>query len=63
MQDSSPEIARQPNPLCDLPGSEVPAMAAIIYHGVVYHPACIEPTLRRASDTIPTSPPSRGRGA
>lgn len=35
-----------PDPLCAHCGGEVPALGAIIYHGVVYHPACVEPTLR-----------------
>lgn len=37
----------QDDPLCALCGVAVPALGAIIYHGVVYHPACVEPTLRR----------------
>ena len=36
------------DPLCAFCGELVPAMAAIIYHGVAYHPACVAPTTGRA---------------
>jgi hypothetical protein len=41
----APGDTDQLEPLCALCNAEVPAMAAIIYHGVVYHPACVAPTL------------------
>ena len=34
-------------PLCAACGEAVPAMAAVIYHGLVYHPGCVLPTTRR----------------
>ena len=34
-------------PLCAACGAETPALVVIVYHGVVYHPACVAPTLRR----------------
>ena len=38
------------DPLCAFCGGEVPLMGAIVYHGVVYHPMCVEPTTRPARD-------------
>jgi hypothetical protein len=35
------------DPLCAFCGKEVRVMEAIIFHGVVYHPACVEPTTGR----------------
>jgi len=35
------------DPLCAFCGQLVPAMAAIIYHGVAYHPTCVAPTTGR----------------
>jgi hypothetical protein len=49
---------RPDDPLCAFCGVAVPAMQAIIYHGVAYHPACVAPTTRRIEED---SPPEQRR--
>jgi hypothetical protein len=44
------------DPLCAFCGGEVPVMAAIVYHGVVYHPACVASTTGRTRAPIPPHP-------
>ena len=44
------EHPRDDDPLCAYCGGTVPALGAIVYHGVVYHPACVAPTTRRKPD-------------
>jgi hypothetical protein len=36
-------------------------MEAIVYHGVVYHPACVAPTTGRAPDQPAPMPKSSSR--
>jgi hypothetical protein len=44
---------RPDDPLCAFCGIAVPTMEAIVYHGIVYHPACVAPTTRRAVQDHP----------
>jgi hypothetical protein len=50
---TTPQPRPPDDPLCAYCGREVPAMEAIIYHGVVYHPACVAPTTRREPPVRP----------
>jgi hypothetical protein len=65
MTTHSPADARDDDALCACCGAPVPMMAALVYHGVVYHPACVAPTLRRdprATTARDGRPPRRHRG-
>ena len=42
-----PGAFQEEAPLCAACGAETPTLEAIVYHGVVYHPACVAPTLSR----------------
>lgn len=53
LSESSP-AAHEPVPaLCPQCGEEIPVMEALVYHGVVYHPACVYREFNREQGARP----------